>query len=358
MLRALLSRRLLPLVLLVVCGASQAEFKDPLDTPALQTDRLTSAPMTAVVNAGGGHLVAAGWRGVIAVSDDAGRTWKQASVPVREDLTALAFPAPKHGWAVGNEGVLLESTDGGYTWVKRLDGNSAARLMVGKYQKLIEQNPSVSKIEAALKEANNYLDQAPARPFLDIAFENEQIGYIVGTFGMVFRTVDGGRNWEPLIEKTDNPLGYNIYAVKIFGGDVYLVGELGLALRLDRTKDQFVKMPLPYEGTLFALAANSSSAIAAGLRGNAFVSRDAGKTWQPIAFGGPQPATFSAAATLDNNTVALVSSSGQLLVSRDGGKEFKLVEVKSPMRYAGIADAGRDSVVLVGLQGIRMETIQ
>ena len=66
--------------------------------------------------------MAAGWRGLIALSDDEGRSWRQAEVPVREDLTALSFPTPAHGWAVGNEGVLLETTDGGAHWAKRLDG--------------------------------------------------------------------------------------------------------------------------------------------------------------------------------------------------------------------------------------------
>jgi len=358
MLRFTVLRFLLPATLLFHGAPSLAKFEDPLITPARQTQRLTSSPMTAVVNAGGGRLVAAGWRGLIAVSEDAGKTWRQAAVPVREDLTALAFPTPTHGWAVGNDGVVLESTDGGLTWVKRLDGNAAARLMANKYEKLSEQNPSDVKLKAALKDARDYLTQAPARPFLDIAFQNEQVGYLVGTFGMIFRTSDGGKTWEPLIEKTDNPDGYNIYCVRIVGDDVFLVGELGLALRLDRGTGQFVKMSVPYDGSMFALGGNASSLVAAGLRGNAFLSSDDGTGWKKIEFGAGKPATVASVAMIGDRTIALATLSGDLLISTDAGQSFHRAQIKAPMKYAGIARAGANDVVVVGLQGIRIETIK
>ena len=339
-------------------GAAQAEFRDPLTTPALRTEKLTEVPMTAVVSAGGGRLVAAGWRGVIAVSEDAGGTWKQGSVPVREDMTGLAFTSPKHGWAVGNEGVLLETVDGGMSWIKRLDGNDTARLMVEKYSRLAEQNPADTNIAAALREAQGYQAQAPARPLLDIAFQNEQVGYIVGTFNMIFRTLDGGKTWEPLFEKTDNPNGYNIYCVRVVGDEVYLLGELGLALRLDRSKDRFVKMALPYDGTLFGLAATASTVVAGGLRGNAFVGDAAGKTWSKADFGTKTPATFGGAAVQADGTIVMVTLAGEMYASRDGGRQFRPVHVKAPMKYSAVASIDLQRVVVVGLRGIRIESIQ
>ena len=337
-------------------GAARAEFKDPLTTPAAPTGRVGLAPMTAVVRVGPQRLVAAGWRGLIAVSDDQGRHWKQAAVPVREDLSALAFPTAAHGWAVGNDGVLLESTDGGLSWVKRLDGLAAARLMVDKYTRLAAESPDDKAIAIALKESNNYLAQAPARPFLDIAFENEQTGYIVGTYNMIFRTTDAGKTWEPWFEKTDNPNGYNLYAIRVAGDEVYLAGELGLALRLDRSAQKFVKLRTPYEGSFFALTGPPTALIAAGLRGNALRSGDGGETWQKLQFSGAAPTTFSAGTVAANGAVVMVTLSGQIFVSADGGPAFKALDPTSPMRYSGVAAAGPNTLVLVGTQGIRLET--
>jgi photosystem II stability/assembly factor-like uncharacterized protein len=344
------------LLLAASCALAHAEFKDPLATPALRTERLVHAPMTAVSRAGEGRLVAAGWRGVIAVSDDDGRSWTQANVPVREDLTALAFPTALHGWAAGNEGVLLETTDGGLTWTKRLDGRIAAKLMVDKYTALAEKSPDDKALAAALKESEGYLAQAPSRPFLDIAFEGEQVGYVVGTYGLLFRTVDAGKTWEPLLEKVDNPNGYNIYAIGIEGGDVFLAGELGLALQLDRAQGRFVKLVTPYEGSFFTLVGKRPAMIAAGLRGNALRSEDSGRQWQKVAFDGAVPTTFSASATTGDGAIVLATLSGQLFISSDGGRRFKALQPKAPMRYSGVAPAGANTVVVVGTQGIRIET--
>jgi photosystem II stability/assembly factor-like uncharacterized protein len=355
MIHAMTPRLLAALVLTCAAMQARAEFKDPLATPAARTERLTQAPMTAVVRAGASRLVAAGWRGVIVVSDDEGKSWKQAAVPVREDLTALSFPTATHGWAAGNEGVLLETTDGGLHWSKRLDGRDAARLMVDKYTDLAAKAPDDKVLAAALKESIGYLAQAPARPFLDIAFENEQTGFVVGTYGMLFRTTDAGKTWEPWLDRADNPNGYNIYAVRIAGGEVFLAGELGLALRLDRSQQRFVKLTTPYEGSFFTLTGKAPALIAAGLRGNALRSVDAGKSWQRVEFTASSPTTFSGAALMPDGNVVLVTLSGQVFVSEDGGQRFRVVSPKVPMRYSGVTAAGSHAVVVVGIQGIRTE---
>jgi photosystem II stability/assembly factor-like uncharacterized protein len=322
----------------------------------MRTDRLSQAPLTAVVSAGPDRVVAAGWRGVIAVSDDGSKSWKQADVPVREDITALAFPTPLHGWAAGNEGVLLETTDGGLTWTKRLDGNSAARLMLEKYKLLVSTSPEDKAAVAALKEAEAYLAQAPSRPFLDIAFEDEKTGYVAGTYGIVFRTVDGGKSWEPWFDRVDNPNGYNIYAIKIINGDVYLAGELGLALRLDRAQQRFVKLNTPYEGSFFALTGKPEFLIAAGLRGNALRSEDGGRNWQRVEFSGAVPSTISSATVMQDGSIALVTLSGQVFVSTDDGRRFQAVKTKTPMRYSSVAPLPGNALAIVGPQGVRVES--
>jgi photosystem II stability/assembly factor-like uncharacterized protein len=349
-------RALAGVLLAAHAAFAQAAFKDPLSTPALPTTRLADAPMTAVVRTGAGRLVAGGWRGLIALSDDDGKTWRQAEVPVREDLTALSFPTPTHGWAVGNEGVLLETTDAGAHWAKRLDGNVAARLMVDTYTAAAAAHPDDAALAGALKEARSYQAQAPSRPLLDVAFEDERVGYVAGTYGMLFRTVDAGRTWTPWLERADNPDGYNIYAIHVAGGQVFLAGELGLALKLDRAQERFVKLAPGYEGSFFALAGESPALIAAGLRGNALRSADDGRSWQKVDFHAAAPTTFSGAALMPDGAVVLVTLSGQLFLSADHGRSFTAVATRSPMRYSAVAPAGAHRVVVVGSQGIRIES--
>ena len=136
---------------------------------------------------------------------------------------------------------------------------------------------------------------------------------------------------------------------------MFLAGELGLALRLDRAQQRFVKLSTPYEGSYFTLTGKAPTLIAAGLRGNALRSDDAGKSWRKVDFAPAAPTTFSGATLMPDGSIVLVTLSGQVFVGDDGGQRFKAVPPKAPMRYSGVAPAGRDEVVVVGTQGIRIE---
>ena len=100
---------------------------DPLQRPALQAPRATRGVMLAVATAGS-RIVAVGERGITLWSDDGGKTWHQAEVPVSVTLTGLSFPTATEGWAVGHGGVVLHSADGGQHWTRQLDGRAAAQL--------------------------------------------------------------------------------------------------------------------------------------------------------------------------------------------------------------------------------------
>ena len=78
----------------------------------------------------GNRLVAVGERGVVVLSDDGGRTWRQASVSTSVTLTSVQFASLKAGWAVGHSGVVVHTEDGGETWTRQLDGRTAAKLAV------------------------------------------------------------------------------------------------------------------------------------------------------------------------------------------------------------------------------------
>ena len=111
------------LALLVAPSASSAPYVDVLDAPS-QTSPLASQRILNGAAVAGNRVVVVGQRGHILYSDDHGRSWTQASVPVSVDLVAVHFPTSKKGWAVGHGGVVLATSDGGATWVKQIDGRA------------------------------------------------------------------------------------------------------------------------------------------------------------------------------------------------------------------------------------------
>ena len=317
-----------PVAMLVVmplaANPTPPAFTRPQDRPAEPSAQAALSPLLAVTQAGT-RIVAVGLRGHIVLSDDGGRSWRQAAVPVSSDLLAVSFPTPSQGWAVGHGGVVLHSADGGATWQRQLGG----------------EPPSAEGGTPSL---------------LDVHFENERIGYVVGTFNRILRTDDGGMSWAPWMDRTDNPQELHFYAIRGGAAGLYLAGEQGMVWRLDEATQRFVAIPTPYKGTLFGLVtAGRDELLVFGMRGSLFRSGDRGRTWARVATG--SSAGITGGAALPDGRLLLVNQAGGLDLSGDHGQTFHPVKPVHPMPYFGVAALGGGRIGLVGAQGVRLEAL-
>jgi photosystem II stability/assembly factor-like uncharacterized protein len=345
---------LIALCALVPLAGHAGKFVDSLDTPAQKTALASSSVMQGVVRAGK-RLVAVGERGHIVFSDDGGGRWLQSEVPVAADLTAVHFPTAEQGWAVGHGGVVLHSRDGGRHWVKQLDGRQAADLAFAYYRDRAQNEQGAR----ALEQARWLVAEGADKPFLDVWFDNERVGYIVGAFNLIFKTDDGGQSWEPWLHRIDNPGGLHLYAIRGSGAGLYIAGEQGLVLRLDAAGRRFVSVATPYKGSYFGLLVKSDMLLVYGLRGNAYRSVDGGRRWIRSDTGISSGITGGAA--LDDGRLVLVSQSGQVLVSRDEGASFAPLAVDPPLPFHGVTPAGSNAIALAGMGGVhsvRLEPIR
>ena len=73
-----------------------------------------------VVQSVGSILWVGGNRGALYHSADAGQHWNKVSVPsLSDDVVAIAFGTPTHGWLSTSNGENWVTTDGGLTWKRR-----------------------------------------------------------------------------------------------------------------------------------------------------------------------------------------------------------------------------------------------
>ena len=324
-------------------------WRDVLDTPAVASPLAPQALVNGLALAGG-RVVAVGQRGDVLLSDDQGKSWRQAAVPVSSDLVAVAFPSATSGWAVGHDGVLLHSSDAGANWTRVFDGRSAGASMLAYYQREAASLVDPTRAASLIEEAGKFAAQGPENPFLDVGFESETIGYVVGAFGLALRTTDGGASWQPLLHAIDNPKALHLYAVRAVGGEVYIVGEQGLVLKLDRVSGRFRALDLPYKGTLFGIAGNARALVVYGLRGTVLRSTDAGRSWQQVPTG--LEVGLTAGATGADGRIVIVSQAGHVLVSRNDGASFAPAKVDRAIRAAAAALAGNDTLVVGGPRGL------
>ena len=349
------------LLLALSCGlallfsVNSLAYKSPVEVPATPSKLAALTPLIGVAKAGK-RIVAVGIHGHIVYSDDEGKTWTQAAqVPVSSDLVAVSFPDDKNGWATGHGGVVLHTSDSGATWTKQLDGKVAADL-TQKYYEAKTGADRTPDVERVARQAKALVDEANTQTLLDIAFENDQVGYAVGTFNRIFHTEDGGKTWTPFMDRVDNPKELHFYAIHVDAKDTYLTGEQGMVWRLDSAKGKFVGIQTPYNGTLFGLIADGKTLLVYGMRGSLLRSDDEGKTWERIQLG--NQAGISGGVVLPDGRIAIANQAGGVMLSNDHGKTFQTAKVTKPMSYFGIQSLADNKVVLIGYEGVRVETLQ
>lgn len=272
----------------LVCGptAHGAAVGPSLDRPAVIS---ALAPRSVLQGAAvaGNHLVAVGERGIVLLSTDAGKQWRQVPVPVSVGLTAVSFVDANNGWIVGHGGVVLATTDGGSTWTKQLDGRQVAAAML--------KDAQASADARAIADAQRLVADGADKPFLAVHFFDAQHGLVIGAYNLAFATEDGGKSWQPVSRRLDNPRGLHLYAVRARGDLVVIAGEQGLVLRSTDRGRTYQRLAVPYKGSYFALELLSNDDIVlAGLRGNAWKSSDGGETWSAVKVPVPVSLTTSA----------------------------------------------------------------
>lgn len=343
--RTLLHAAVLAMLALTGADARAAAFADVLAMPASISARADRALVNGMARAGK-RLVGVGQRGHIIYSDDNGAQWTQAKVPVSADLVAVQFPTPTEGWAVGHDGVVLHSADAGSNWALQLDGRRAAAL-IGTYYK--------NAAEPLRGQAARMAGQGPDQAFLDLWFEDASNGFVVGAFNLIFATSDGGRSWQPWLDRTANPRGLHLNAIRAVGNDIFIVGEQGLVMKMSKGGQHFSAVETPYRGSFFGLAGGEGALVVHGLRGNALHSADGGRSWKKIDTG--VPVGLVASTTLADKCIVMVSLAGHLLLSVDRGMTFKLQSGARAGPVSAVVETDDGALLLAGQRGVRKQPL-
>lgn len=358
--------------LLGVVGASLIQLpvyavEDVLNTPSVQTALAPDNLLIDVVKAGN-RLISVGFRGHIIYSDDEGKTWQQALVPVSVLLNAVSFVDDTYGWAVGHSGVILHTTDGGKTWATQFDGNQANKMVITQAEKRVESiqkkldaasEAEAEDIEFQLEEATYALDDSrmdaevgASKPFLDVLFSSRTEGFAVGAYGYFFKTKDGGMTWTNYGTRIPNPDRFHLNAInRIKGGALFIVGEAGVIFRSTNDGENWEAIESPYSGSFFGVTGTHERnvVLAYGLRGHLYRSQDAGNSWARIETG--SEGTLMSAAVSQDGDISIVGNSGTVLFSKDGGRSFTEVIREDRLSNTSAAFVSADKLVLVGEAG-------
>jgi photosystem II stability/assembly factor-like uncharacterized protein len=289
------------------------------ETPA---SRLAQPETTMILGAtrAGTRLVGVGDRGLVLLSDDDGRSWRQAAaVPTRATLTAVSFVDASNGWAVGHWGVILATRDGGEHWTLQRD------------------------------------DRAVDQPLFAVWFKDGKSGVAVGLFSLLLTTSDGGATWEkgqlpaqPGVRKVDT----NFFALfpDIRGG-LLIAGEQGMVYRSEDLGHTWKPLPTGNKGTLWAGAAlRDGTLVVAGLRGKVLRSTDLGRAWTAVASG--TESSITSLTELPGGRLLATALDGVSLTSDDAGRTFTVQQRVEPLALTTAVPRADGAPILFSTSGV------
>ncbi|WP_284256219.1 WD40/YVTN/BNR-like repeat-containing protein [Acidocella aquatica] len=325
----------------------------PLDTPALAAKVPDQVTLIAITKAGN-RLVAVGEHGVIIYSDDNGKTWTQARVPVSVLLTAVAFATPAQGWAVGHYGVILHTSDAGATWQLQLNGIQANQLTLDAANQAVAQDPNSEVAQRALHRANIFMAAGADKPFLTVLALSANDAIAFGGYRMAMRTTDGGKTWTDWSLHIGDPISHNLYDVEQIGPYIVIAGEAGNVFISTDGGNDFPAVTAPTDATMFGAVAtgDNNGVLVFGVAGQAYRSEDGGKTWQTVQTFGSE-ANLLAARTLASGVIVVVSEAGVIYVSRDHAHSFTRLPEPQKMGLFDLVQAANGDVVFVGNLGVQ-----
>jgi photosystem II stability/assembly factor-like uncharacterized protein len=173
-------------------------------------------------------LWAAGSNGKVWRSSDSGKAWTVQSTPTHENLQDIAAWDASHAVAVGNDGGVIRTVDGGKTWTsvevpKSKIANKLVRVRIFGDGRAW----AVGEAGTALYSDDRGVTWKRGAPEEDLAwndvFVDGQKTWLIGEFGSIRSSIDGGEHWTP----ANSPVKTSLMAV------AFRDSENGVAVGLD-----------------------------------------------------------------------------------------------------------------------------
>jgi photosystem II stability/assembly factor-like uncharacterized protein len=298
------------------------------------------------------------------------------SKEIRQNLFSTCFFNAQEGWIVGELGRIFRTVDGGATFLRTDTGTRSAFLSVaclpdrsviavGQYGLAMRSRDGGTSWQKLPTGAN--------RNLLAVAFASDRVGVAVGDYGTIVRTEDGGNTWSKVSLPTDIPLPEDIAEI-IEPGDVllydaqfvddhtgWIVGEFGVILVTHDGGTTWMAQKSPVDTTLFGVNfPDVQHGWAVGIEGVMLRTEDGGATWVQQKVPGHKGFVLSLYDVAVRGSVGwAIGDSGLLLQSDDGGATWRLVDL--PIRLAanwfrGISLSPDASGFIVGSEGLMLAT--
>jgi photosystem II stability/assembly factor-like uncharacterized protein len=229
---------------------------------------------------------------------DGGKTWERQDAGTKRPFLAISCLDGKTAWIAGKEGIVYGTTDGGTTWKQASTGSN--------------------------------------RHVFALQFVTRERGHAAGDFGAMVHTEDAGQTWttmrvpnevqlpESAFDMGVDPGDVNLYSISYGDADrAWLVGEFGIIITSHDGGRTWQQQHSPVETTLFGVNfKDTTHGWAVGSDTTILRTEDGGATWRPQP--GPTMQRPLYDVCVRGNSGWIVGEAGTMLKSSDGGASWAL----------------------------------
>lgn len=273
-----------------------------------------------------GNQVVVGRFGLILLSRDGGQNWQGRPSGTTQALSAASFADARHGFIVGSHGTILTTGDGGVSWRAQRSGTSEQLLGVYASSPMVVHvvgafGTLVSTFDGGRTWRHHQFSWGRLIPLITkesgmlqpnlnaVYFADPETGWIVGEFGLILHTVDGGRTWIAQAYGSNRP---QLFAVAFRDKNTgWSVGQRGAVLRTTDGGRHWVPVDLGTRRSLYGISFAAGRGLIVG-DDVVLSSEDEGSSWSKLDKG-PENHWLSG-ATVGNRQATVVGQGGTIRV--------------------------------------------
>jgi len=255
--------------------------------------------------------------------------WELIKTGTDKNLNSISFVDDYKGFIAGDSGLIIQSVDGGLNWKKNnipyqnnfnaICYNDNKLFVVGSSGFIGIINGNSNQIKKIISNTTETL--------FKIYFLDHNIGFIVGTRGLILKTYDSGFTWQVINCRVKE----NLFSISFADSkNGIIVGWKGTILKTTDSGLSWQKQALKYNNYFKdVLFANEFLGFIVGGDGKVLRTENGGEDWDEIDIesnSGLYKIDFE-----NSGDGIILSNSGEIFISNDSGKSWKKKNVGQPL---------------------------
>jgi len=249
-------------------------------------------------------------------------------LPINAKINSIKMLDRSLGIAVADSGYVLKTTDNGLSWkqIARFDSLNLHDVWLKPNGEIIIASDSSKLFYGKISSNSFSVIKLPENfALIKIKFINERVGFILGSQGLILKSVNGGNSWKSVPAYVSSLLYDLDFSTENVG---FVVGQHGTLLKTTDQGETWHRVKSYTNKYLRSIIfLNNKNGIIVGGGGTILRTDDGGESWVKTQFKNVRG--LNKIIKFKDNMLLIVANKGYILVSENRGQDWKLYDTHS-----------------------------